>query len=111
MTLIQQFISYLGEHIGDAYVWGARGQCLDDLNIAKFVKNSETSTENYERAFIVHLINVPVNFNNNPSNISVEHSLKKSEQLLVVIIGYILGVGNLLFIYISVDQTPIHVVS
>lgn len=50
MTLIQQFIAYLGEHLGDAYVWGARGQCLDDLNIVKFVKNSETSTENYERA-------------------------------------------------------------
>lgn len=50
MTLVQQFLSYLGEHIGDAYVWGARGQCLDDLNIPKFVKNSETSTENYERA-------------------------------------------------------------
>ena len=50
MTLIQQFISYLGEHLGAAYVWGARGQCLDDLNIAKLVKNSETTTENYERA-------------------------------------------------------------
>lgn len=50
MTLVQQFLSYLGEHIGDAYVWGARGQCLDDLNIVKFVKNNETSTENYERA-------------------------------------------------------------
>ena len=50
MTLIQQFIAYLGEHLGDAYVWGARGQCLDELNIVKFVKNSETSTENYERA-------------------------------------------------------------
>ena len=50
MTLIQQFIAYLGEHLGDAYVWGARGQCLDNLNIAKFVKNSETSAENYERA-------------------------------------------------------------
>ena len=51
MTLIQQFISYLGEHIGDAYVWGARGQCLTDMSDPeKWIRNKETSSTNAERA-------------------------------------------------------------
>lgn len=51
MTLIQQFISYLGEHIGDAYVWGARGQCLTDMSDPeRWIRNKETSSTNTERA-------------------------------------------------------------
>lgn len=50
MTLIDQFIAFLEEHLGDAYVWGARGQCLDDLDVQKFVEEKETSTENCNRA-------------------------------------------------------------
>lgn len=49
-AIVTQFLAYLGEHIGDAYIWGARGQCLDTIDIAAFVKKSETSTENYNRA-------------------------------------------------------------
>ena len=51
MTLIQQFIAYLGEHLGDAYVWGARGQCLTDMSDPeKWIRNKETSSTNAERA-------------------------------------------------------------
>lgn len=51
MTLIQQFIAYLGEHIGDAYVWGARGQCLSSMaDPEKWIRARETSSVNAERA-------------------------------------------------------------
>ena len=51
MTLIQQFLAYLGEHLGDAYVWGARGQCLTDMSDPeKWIRNKETSSTNAERA-------------------------------------------------------------
>lgn len=51
MTLVQQFLSYLGEHIGDAYVWGARGQCLTDMSEPeKWIRSKETSSTNAERA-------------------------------------------------------------
>ena len=51
MTLVQQFLSYLGEHIGDAYVWGARGQCLTDMSDPEpWIRNKETSSTNAERA-------------------------------------------------------------
>jgi len=36
MSRIPDFIKYLESHIGDAYVWGAQGQCISDMTAAEF---------------------------------------------------------------------------
>lgn len=51
MVSIKDFIEYLESHIGDAYVWGAQGQCLSDMdNPEEWIKRKETSTTNANRA-------------------------------------------------------------
>ena len=53
MNLLAEFIKYLYEHIGDAYVWGAQGQKLSGMteqNLIKWVRGHETSTVNADRA-------------------------------------------------------------
>ena len=52
MNLLAEFIKYLYEHIGDAYVWGAQGQKLSGMteqNLIKWVRGHETSTVNADR--------------------------------------------------------------
>ena len=49
--MIDKFIAYLQSHIGDAYVWGAQGECITTMkDYASWVKRRETSTKNYNRA-------------------------------------------------------------
>ena len=47
MNLLAEFIKYLYEHIGDAYVWGAQGQKLSGMteqNLIKWVRGHEMQT-------------------------------------------------------------------
>ena len=48
---IDDFIAYLESHIGDAYVWGAQGERVDNrADLEKWVRRKETSRANAERA-------------------------------------------------------------
>ncbi len=48
---IDDFIAYLNSHLGDAYVWGAQGERVDNrTDLDKWVRKKETSTENANRA-------------------------------------------------------------
>lgn len=49
--MIEKFVKYLESHVGDAYVWGAQGECITTMkDYAAWVKKRETSTKNYNRA-------------------------------------------------------------
>lgn len=49
--MIRKFVEYLESHVGDAYVWGAQGECISAMDDWKsWVKDMETSTTNYNRA-------------------------------------------------------------
>lgn len=49
--MVNKFLAYLQSHVGDAYVWGAQGECITTMkDFAKWVKKRETSTKNYNRA-------------------------------------------------------------
>lgn len=51
MNRITEFTTYLKSHVGDAYVWGAQGECVSTMkDFASWVKRRETSTKNYNRA-------------------------------------------------------------
>jgi len=48
---IKDFIKYLESHVGDAYVWGAQGQCLSDMDDPEsWIESRETSSTNANRA-------------------------------------------------------------
>ena len=48
---IDDFIAYLTSHLGDAYVWGAQGDRVDNrADLEKWVRRKETSRTNAERA-------------------------------------------------------------
>ena len=48
---IDDFIAYLTSHLGDAYVWGAQGERVDNRpDLEKWVRRKETSRANAERA-------------------------------------------------------------
>lgn len=48
---IDDFIAYLTSHLGDAYVWGAQGERVDNrADLDKWVRRKETSRANSERA-------------------------------------------------------------
>ena len=48
---IDDFVAYLESHIGDAYVWGAQGERVDNrADLEKWVRRKETSRANAERA-------------------------------------------------------------
>lgn len=48
---IDDFIAYLTSHLGDAYVWGAQGERVDNrADLEKWVRRKETSRANAERA-------------------------------------------------------------
>ena len=48
---IDDFIAYLTSHLGDAYVWGAQGERVDNrADLEKWVRRKETSLANAERA-------------------------------------------------------------
>lgn len=49
--MINKFVAYLQSHVGDAYVWGAQGECITTMkDYPSWVKRMETSTTNYNRA-------------------------------------------------------------
>lgn len=49
--MVNKFVKYLKSHVGDAYVWGAQGECISTMkNFPAWVKKMETSDTNYERA-------------------------------------------------------------
>ena len=48
---IDDFIAYLESHIGDAYVWGAQGEKVDNrADLEKWVRRKETSRRETDRA-------------------------------------------------------------
>ena len=48
---IDDFIVYLESHIGDAYVWGAQGERVDNrVDLEKWVRRKETSRREADRA-------------------------------------------------------------
>ena len=48
---IDDFIAYLESHIGDAYVWGAQGERVDNRpDLDKWVRRKETSRRETDRA-------------------------------------------------------------
>ena len=48
---IDDFVAYLNSHLGDAYVWGAQGERVDNrADLEKWVRCKETSRANAERA-------------------------------------------------------------
>lgn len=48
---IDDFVAYLESHIGDAYVWGAQGERVDNrADLEKWVRRKETSRRETERA-------------------------------------------------------------
>lgn len=48
---VKEFLAYLESHIGDAYVWGAQGERVDNrADLEKWVRRKETSRANAERA-------------------------------------------------------------
>lgn len=53
MSRISDFIDYLITHVGDAYIWGAQGECISDMTeseLGAFLERRETSVENESRA-------------------------------------------------------------
>ncbi len=48
---VKEFLAYLESHIGDAYVWGAQGERVDNrADLEKWVRRKETSRRETERA-------------------------------------------------------------
>lgn len=48
---VKEFLAYLESHIGDAYVWGAQGERVDNrADLEKWVRRKETSRREAERA-------------------------------------------------------------
>lgn len=48
---IDDFIAYLNSHLGDAYVWGAQGERVDNrADLEKWVRRKETSRHEADRA-------------------------------------------------------------
>ena len=48
---IDDFIAYLTSHLGDAYVWGAQGERVDNrADLEKWVRRKETSRREADRA-------------------------------------------------------------
>lgn len=48
---VKKFLAYLESHIGDAYVWGAQGERVDNrADLEKWVRRKETSRREAERA-------------------------------------------------------------
>lgn len=48
---IDDFIAYLNSHLGDAYVWGAQGERVDNrADLEKWVRRKETSRREADRA-------------------------------------------------------------
>lgn len=48
---IDDFIAYLTSHLGDAYVWGAQGERVDNrADLEKWVRRKETSRRETDRA-------------------------------------------------------------
>ena len=48
---IDDFIAYLKSHLGDAYVWGAQGERVDNrADLEKWVRRKETSRREADRA-------------------------------------------------------------
>ena len=48
---IDDFVTYLNSHLGDAYVWGAQGERVDNrADLEKWVRRKETSRREAERA-------------------------------------------------------------
>ena len=48
---IDDFIAYLNSHLGDAYVWGAQGERVDNrVDLEKWVRRKETSRRETDRA-------------------------------------------------------------
>ena len=48
---IDDFIAYLNSHLGDAYVWGAQGERVDNRpDLEKWVRRKETSRRETDRA-------------------------------------------------------------
>lgn len=48
---IDDFIAYLNSHLGDAYVWGAQGERVDNrADLEKWVRRKETSRRETDRA-------------------------------------------------------------
>lgn len=48
---IDDFVAYLNSHLGDAYVWGAQGERVDNRpDLEKWVRRKETSRREAERA-------------------------------------------------------------
>lgn len=49
--MIRKFVEYLESHVGDAYVWGAQGECLTTMdNWKSWIEKKETSATNANRA-------------------------------------------------------------
>lgn len=47
---IDDFVAYLNSHLGDAYVWGAQGERVDNrADLEKWVRRKETSRREAER--------------------------------------------------------------
>ena len=48
---IDDFVAYLNSHLGDAYVWGAQGERVDNrVDLEKWVRRKETSRREADRA-------------------------------------------------------------
>ena len=48
---IDDFVAYLNSHLGDAYVWGAQGERVDNrADLEKWVRHKETSRREADRA-------------------------------------------------------------
>lgn len=48
---VKEFLAYLESHIGDAYVWGAQGERVDNrADLEKWVRRKETSRREAERS-------------------------------------------------------------
>lgn len=48
---VKEFLAYLESHIGDAYVWGAQGERVDNrADLEKWVRRKETSRREADRA-------------------------------------------------------------
>lgn len=48
---IDDFVAYLNSHLGDAYVWGAQGERVDNrADLEKWVRRKETSRREADRA-------------------------------------------------------------
>lgn len=48
---VKEFLAYLESHIGDAYVWGAQGERVDNrADLEKWVRRKETSRRETDRA-------------------------------------------------------------